>query len=270
MIKPMATETLLLCKHCNFPKPKSEMRKDSSYPDGVRSQCRSCKNSADAERKAGSNGKTNAKVTVEATTEMSVAKQKKQARKEAHRRKKAKERSRTPKTFPCSRCGRDDLLFEEMSKDKRKVGGVGTQCLKCRREREKELKTEALAKEEQELVERSADTGNNDWVYCFKCNAQVRSHALRQPPTTIPGLYPPGARLCSKCISKVGERDDLVRKARLRRGLPENASRNELVSAARVEALKQLIEEHDREYQTFLEQQMTLLGVEQEKKWISL
>lgn len=232
----MTASDLHLCKQCQKKKPADQMRKDSSYASGYRPQCLECK-------------------------------AKKEGPKKARPRKVPFEK----RLYPCTRCERDDIPFHEMCKDKRKFAGVASICLACRRKREAELEAARQA-EEQEDAKRQAQiqVAGSDWEYCFKCNSQHRPGVMKQPPASIAAGFPEEALLCSKCLQRSTSREDTVRAERAKHGLGQNATHKDLVSAARVAALRQLATENESRYKELVRHFKEQLGVEFEKKWITL
>lgn len=239
------------CNHCGQDKPADEMRKDKSYASGYRPQCLACKRVKESKGKPA----------------------KQAAPKNTAPKKKLPPEERL---FPCNRCERNDVPFMEMTKDRRKFMGVGSWCLKCRRERDEELRLERAeaqrveAKRKAEEQARARAAVGDEWEFCWKCNAKSRPGNFRQPPAAVANGYPEGAVLCHNCSSRAGDRVDMVRAERRRLGIPDDANRKQLESAARVAALRELALNHESEFRKLFERYMMALGVEQEKKWISL
>lgn len=236
------------CRHCGGDFPAEKMRRDSSYASGFRPQCLDCKR-----RK-------------EAKTSPSAG----------QRAAKAKPRKLTAeeRLYSCARCGRKDVPFGEMTKDKRKFMGVGSWCRKCRRERDAELKVveerRRAEEERQREIDEQQKLAGDDWVFCWKCNAKQRPDGLRQPPAAIAAGYPPEARLCQRCLTRTSERSEIVAAERRRRGLPNDATHKQLESAARVGALRELAQLHESEYRQLFRRHADALGVEQGKRWLTL
>jgi uncharacterized protein with PIN domain len=241
----MDTMELHHCRHCGQDKPADAMRRDSSYKSGFRPQCLSCKRKMEAPTPP--------------------------------KRKKGSPRNRAPKKkltaeerlYPCTKCGRDDVPFAEMTKDKRKFMGVGSVCLACRRSRNHELAEAERQRKALEAEERRR-AAEGEWVYCYRCNSQHRPGSLHHPPAAVAAGFPEEARLCGKCMQRTTSREDIVRAERARSGLNGNATRKELESAARVAALRELAQLHSTDYRNLLRRHMDRLGVEQEKRWITL
>jgi hypothetical protein len=250
MTNQMVTMELHHCRYCEQDKPASEMRRDSSYTSGFRPQCLDCKRKKE--------GRAPKKTAPPKTTPQ------------------AEKLPPEQRVFPCTRCKRKDIPFKEMTKDRRKFMGVGSVCLPCRREREEELRFARAEAQRMEAKERAArvepvkvGTGD-DWEYCWKCNSKARPGNFRQPPPAVANGYPEGAVLCTNCSSRAGDRVDMIRAERRRLGVRDDATRKELESTARVAALRELALNHEAEYRKLFERYMMALGVEQEKKWISL
>lgn len=272
----MATMELFHCKHCGQDKPADEMRRDKSYKSGFRPQCLDCKR-----RMEGSTAKKTVdkiKTVHKQTAPKNTAPPTKAASPQAPKPKPKPAPKLPPeeRLYRCNRCEREDVPWVEMTKDRRKFMGVGSWCLQCRREREEELrsekKTEELRQEKQkEVVNANKKATLADvWEHCFKCNAKARPGILRQPPPLVANGFPDGALLCGNCMNRAGDRTDIVRAERARMGIPEDASRKQLESAARVAALRELAQTHADEYRKIFQRYMMALGVESEKKWISL
>lgn len=265
----MDTMELHHCKHCGQDKPADQMRRDKSYASGFRPQCLDCKSRMEGKKRR----KPTSKTVAETKT---VSKQSAPKNTAPPKKKAAPKLPPEERLYRCNRCERDDVPFTDMTKDRRKFMGVGSWCLRCRRERDEELrsekKTEELRLERQQASKAvTKKTALADvWEYCFKCNGKSRPGVLRQPPASVANGYPEGALLCGACSNKASDRADIIRAERARMGLPEKATRKQLESAARVAALRELAINHADEYRRAYQRNMNSLGVEAEKKWISL
>ena len=235
-------DDLHFCKFCEQSKPAAEMRKDCSYASGYRPQCLDCKAKADVGRRRPPKKKTA----------------------------KAKPVPFEERLWPCRAC-KQDIPFAEMSKDKRKFGGVGGICLECRRNRDRELAAEKEAEAKRQAEQEARQIASStEWEYCFKCNSRHRPGILKQPPPALAAGYPDDATLCSKCMAKVNSREDVIRAERAKHNLGDNPTRKQLEAAARVSALRQLAVIHEDEYRELIRYFRNQLGVEPEKRWITL
>lgn len=248
---PMTATMTHHCKYCGQDKPESEMRRDSRYPTGFRPQCLDCKSKAE--------GRTR--------------------RKSAPPTKKSSSSGKSGKGLPaekrlysCTACKRDDIPFSDMMKDKRKFMGVASQCLPCRRSKEAARTAEKLRLQQEEEAKKALllKAVGDEWEYCFKCNQKARPGTLTQPPSTVAAGFPDGVKVCAKCVQHLTNREDIIRAERARHNIPPNATRKQLESAARVAALRELAQIHASDYRMLLRRYMDSLGVESEKKWVTL
>ena len=185
------------------------------------------------------------------------------------------------KLFSCNTCGRDDIPFEDMCKDKSKPDGIKMPlCLACRKNKNKVSRGERLRREAEEhsrllevaRKERRAARQRAGRVKdeCDKCEKTVSTERLFQPPVSVlPGLGS-NARWCSECIAAGPDDDDLLRAARVEAGLKADATCSALESRARVLALQKLVENHPSEFRNLLARQRSVLGADVERKWVSL
>lgn len=232
------------CNHCREYKPFDEMRKDASYEDGIRPECLACKRKRDTERRVAKG----AKEKIEA---------RRAARKEATARRREKaENTVVPEKmlFECTKCERTDIPYEDMGKDKRALHGVSSTCLACRRQKDRQKRDQI-------------PEGKGK---CAKCKDIFVEEILVQPPPMIAAGLPKDSMLCKKCLLRIDNRDAVARAERIRRGLRVDASRREIEAAARAAALRDLVEDHPREYRDKFERHLSILGLEPRRQWVSL
>lgn len=270
------TETmeLLHCTTCDQDKPLDQMRKDSRSPTGYRQQCKACKQARDNKRPK---GKPAAAALSEVVTPPPALVQPIPGKSKPMKvRTKAEKLAAEDRLYPCIKCERDDVPFDEMTKDKRKFMGVGSWCKACRRDRDAEMREESRRKQQEEAaaaVEREkAKRGHygDEWEYCYRCNSKARPGVLRQPPSLMAASYPDDALLCANCVGRALDRSERVTMERKRLGIPADASRKQLESAARVAALRELAQSHQEEFRRLFNRNLDAIGVEVEKKWITL
>lgn len=272
------TQQTLLCHHCGEFKPFDEMRKDSSYPNGVRNQCKACKKNGipkshepesmkckgcgerkplDEMRKDSRYASGYRPQCLSCKRRMDAA----QRQRKRRQRKPAEER-----LYPCNYCGREDVPYDEMSKDKNKFMGVSTQCLACRRKKA----AQNLRPEPKHRRGESRAATSGDYVKCAKCENEHLPKSMMQPPPLMAGVYPAGALLCRRCADSAGGREDEIKAERVRRGLAPYATKKEIESAARLGAVRDLIELHNKEFTRLYDTHLDMLGMARQPKWITL
>lgn len=248
-MKAMNTDTLLHCNHCDQDKPPSEMRKDKTRPGGYRSQCKECKRRKE--------------------------KSQERARLKEARRPSARQNQRglppEQRLFECSKCGRDDVPWAQMSKDKRKFMGVSSVCLECRRgydrkKRELDMKVDRVPPVTDEARKEAEALG---YAFCTRCQTKLRSESLYQVPLDVAKLHPPGSRFCKPCSETVLSSEQRMNSERKAYGLKGSPAQKDLASAARVAALRDLMNEYPAKYQMLYQRHAAALGLKQESRWVT-
>lgn len=290
---------LFVCKHCGGEYGFAEMRKDSRNSSGVRNQCLYCKRKQDSAREAKAvdalataTDSRLCRICGESKPLSAMVKDKRKPDGTDGRCLDCRRQNLTVKSNAfvakiadrdrshiCEECG-TDTPYAEMTKDRKRFGGVGPICLACRRAKDRARAAELRA-EQQRLLERQRQESDRlraeerqvsllagEWEFCYRCNGRFRPGSGSQLPSAI--VAPPGVRACKKCFDTLQQGTSLIEAERKRIGLDLQASADKVKAAARVEAVKALIEAHRDEYDRAVTVAYRRLGVQEEKKWVRL